>query len=166
MKKIVRNSVMLTLVLGLALSTFAQQRDGATQQKKQMKYEHREMLPDLTDAQKESMKTIRLKTMKATQPLKNELMEKKAHLTTLTTAEKADQKAINKQIDEISTLRASIQKMKAESHQEIRSLLTDEQRILFDARKGRMSQLKGGQGMRDCDGSGPHKMMRKGVHNQ
>jgi len=163
MKKIVRNSVMLTLVLGIALSSYGQQRAGAPQQKKQMKFEQREMLPDLTDAQKEEMKTIRLNTMKTIQPLKNQLMEKKAHLNTLTTAEKADQKAINKQIDEISSLEASIQKVRAGSHQEVRSILTDEQRILFDAKRGGMHHRNNGRGMRSSDGSGPHKMMRKGV---
>lgn len=159
-------TAMLVLMLSVAFSVSAQQRAGAPQQKKQMKYERQEMLPDLTDGQKDQMKEIHLKCMKATQSLKNELMEKRAHLNTLNSTDKADMKAINKQIDEISNLQASIQKVRAASKQEVRSLLTDDQRVMFDARKGGMSHPNGGHGIKNCDGNGPHQKMRKAGHGQ
>ena len=143
---------MLVLMLAVTFSSVAQQRQGSPQQKKQMKYERHEMLPDLTDAQKEGMKSIHIKSMKATQPLKNQLMEKKAHLNTLSSADKADMKAINKQIDEISVIQASIQKQRAASKQEVRSLLTDDQRVIFDAQRGQ--------------GKGQGQMKRKGHGSQ
>lgn len=157
---------MLVLMLSVAFSTSAQQRAASPQQKKQMKFEHSDMLPDLTEAQKDQMKAIHIKGMKATQTLKNQLMEKRAHLNTLSSADKADMKAINKQIDEIFIIQASIHKVRAASKQEVRSLLTDDQRVMFDARKGGMSHRNGGHGTKNYDGKGPHQKMRKGSHGQ
>ena len=153
-------------MLAVALSGSAQQRQGSPQQKKQMKSENREMLPDLTDAQKDKMKAIHIQGMKATQTFKNQLMEKKAHLNTLSSADKADMKAINKQIDEIATLQASMQKVRAQNKQEVRSILTDDQRVIFDARRGGSSHRKGGQGTKGCDGNGPHQKSRSGGQGQ
>ncbi len=166
LKSFWRASALLVVMLAVAFSSTAQQKQGSPQQKKQMKFEHHQMLPDLTDAQKDQMKAIHIKGMKATQPLKNAIMEKRAHLNTLSSADKADIKAINKQIDDISVLQASIKKVRAANKQEIRSLLTDEQRVIFDARRGGFSHHKGGQGMKGCDGNGPHQKMKKSGHGQ
>ena len=166
MKQISKISALVVVMLAIALSSSAQQRQGNPQQKKQMKFENREMLPDLTDAQKDQMKAIRIKGMKANQALKNQLMEKKAHLNTLSTADKADMKAINKQIDEISVLQASMQKVRAQNKQEIRSLLTDDQRVIFDARRGHSSHRKGGHGTNGGDGNRSHHKSRNGGQGQ
>lgn len=155
MKQISKISAMLMLILGIVFSSTAQQRTGAPQQKRQMKFEKHEMLPDLTDAQKDQMKAVRIKTMKSVQPLRNQLMEKRARLNTLSSADKVDMKAINKQIDEMSTLKASMQKVRAASKQEVRSILTEDQRVIFDAHKGR-SYSRNGEGNR------PQQMRRKG----
>lgn len=166
MKQISKISALLVVMLAIAFSSTAQQRQGGSQQKKQMKFEKQEMLPDLTDAQKDQMQAIHIKSMKATQPLKNELMEKKAHLNTLNSADKADMKAINNQIDEIATIQASMQKVRAASKQEVRNMLTDDQRVMFDARRGGSSHRKGGQGTKGCDGNGPHQKTRNGGQGQ
>ena len=166
MKQISKISALIVVMLAIAFSSTAQQKQGSPQQKKQMKFENRDMLPDLTDAQKDQMKAIRIKGMKATQTLKNQLMEKRAHLNTLSSADKADMKAINKQIDEIATLQASMQKVRAANKQEVRSILTDDQRVMFDARRGGSSHRKGGQGTKGCDGNGPHHKTRKGGQSQ
>ncbi len=166
MKQISKISALLVVMLAIAFSSTAQQRQGSPQQKKQMKFENRDMLPDLTDAQKDQMKAIRIKGMKANQALKNQLMEKRAHLNTLSSADKADMKAINKQIDEISVLQASMQKVRAANKQEVRSILTDDQRVMFDARKGGNSHRKRGHGTKGCDGNGSQHKMRKGGQGQ
>lgn len=153
MKNLLRISAMLVLAVLVSFSTFAQQRKGPAEQGKQMKFEKQSMLPDLTDDQNDKMEAIHLKTMKSVQPLKNSMMEKKAHLHTLTTAENASLKAINKQIDEISSIQASIQKLRAASHQEVRSILTEDQRIIFDSRS---------HGMMRTGGNGQHHKMKKG----
>lgn len=91
------------------------------------------MIPDLTDAQKDAMETLRLDHMKAVQPLHNEIAEKQARLRTLQTADKVNMVEVNRVIEDVGALHTRIMKLKAAHHQEIRSLLTDEQRVFFDA---------------------------------
>ncbi len=90
-----------------------------------------------TEEQKEQIKGLRLETAKQVKPLRNELRELEARQQTLTTADKADLNAIYQNIDKISGVKAEIQKIMARQHQDIRSLLTEEQLIKFDAQKAR-----------------------------
>ena len=96
-----------------------------------------------TEEQKEQMKELRMETVKKVKPLKNELDELMARQQTLTTADKADLKAINKNIDEMSDLKADIAKIMAAQHQQIRSLLTEEQLVKFDSMKGKRGHRQG-----------------------
>lgn len=91
----------------------------------------------LSEDQKKKMKDIRMRTQKEILPLKNQLGEKKARLKTLTSADKPDMNEINKTIDEMSALKAEIAKKRVASRIEIRSILTEEQRLMFDSREGR-----------------------------
>ena len=93
------------------------------------------MIPDLTDKQKEKMKDLHVEHMKTVQPIKNEIGELKAKLHTLQTGEKPNMVEINKLIDDIGQQHTKIMKLKAAHMQEIRKLLTDEQRVFFDAHK-------------------------------
>jgi Spy/CpxP family protein refolding chaperone len=94
---------------------------------------HGPMIPDLTDVQKEQMQNLHLELLKAMKPLQNEIREKEAHLQTLQVADKVNMSEINKVIENIGQLRTKIMKLNAAHHQEIRSLLTEEQRVFFDA---------------------------------
>lgn len=89
-----------------------------------------------TVEQKETMKNLQLETAHKVKPLKNMLREMKAHQQTLTTADITDLKAINKNIDKMAETKARISKIVAAQHQEVRSLLTEEQLLRFDSRKG------------------------------
>lgn len=100
------------------------------------------LLPDLTEDQKSKIKDIFLTTMKEGLPIHNQIAEKEARLQTLSTAEKVDEKAINKTIDEISDLKATMMKKRMSSVQKVRALLTDDQRIIFDTHH--KSMMKGG----------------------
>ena len=79
-------------------------------------------------------KLIRTEQLKERTQTDNLLKEKRAKLESLQTADKPDLKEINKVIDEITALQAQKMKSQAASRQKIRSLLTEEQRALFDAR--------------------------------
>ncbi|MFV0590541.1 MAG: Spy/CpxP family protein refolding chaperone [Draconibacterium sp.] len=96
-----------------------------------------------TEEQKEQMKTIRLETAKQVKPLRSELGELEARQQSLTTAEKADLDAIYKNIDKISEIKSNMVKIMAKQHQQIRSLLTEEQLLKFDAMKGHMMDNRG-----------------------
>lgn len=91
------------------------------------------MIPGLSEEQQGQIKALRTEHMKAMQPLHNQLGEKKARLQTLTTADKVNMAEVNKVIDEIGKLQTQLMKLKEQHRQEIRKLLNDEQRIMFDA---------------------------------
>lgn len=94
------------------------------------------MMPDLTPEQEKVIKKSKLSFQKEASQLKNQIAEKKARLRTLSTAEKPDQAAIDKIIDEIAALKAQLDKKRSRHQQEIRAVLTDEQKVIFDSKKG------------------------------
>lgn len=92
-------------------------------------------LPGITSDQLDQIDALRLKNLKENQQLRNELGEKRARMRTLSSVDNPDMAAINKLIDEMAAIRANIQKNMAASHQQIRQLLTEEQRLIFDNRR-------------------------------
>jgi Spy/CpxP family protein refolding chaperone len=86
------------------------------------------------------MKKIRLETAKEVKPLKNELRELQAHQQSLVTADNADMKAIYKNIDKMSDVKTNLAKIMAKQTQEVRSLLTDEQRLKMDQMRSHMQR--------------------------
>ncbi len=121
-------------------------------------------LPDLTEEQQKQIKELRIKHLKAMLPLKNEIREKQAHLKTLTTKEKVDVNAVNSTIDEIVKLKGKMMKSANAHKQEIRKILTEEQRVIFDSRpQMRKHGNKHGSG---CGyGQGMGRGHGKGYHN-
>ena len=116
-------------------------------------------IPNLTDEQQQKINDLRVKHIKDVTPLKNELGEKRARMRTLQSAEKPDLNAINKLIDEMAAVRAQIQKKAAAHKVEVASLLTDAQKVCFNAHQGRkfdkgMKRGGGKRGMGNGRGSG------------
>lgn len=103
---------------------------------------------NLTDAQKESFKKAALAVQKQLQPLRNELGEARARQRTLVTAEKPDLDAINKNLGKMGALRVEMAKIQTRLQVEMRSQLTDEQRIKFDMRHQKIKQKREQKGMR------------------
>lgn len=93
---------------------------------------HMSMIPDMTEEQKEQIEESRTEHLRVILPLKNQLMEKEARLHTLSTAEKVNMKEIYKMIEEIGELKIKAMKEHAAHRQEVRKLLTEEQRLVFD----------------------------------
>jgi Spy/CpxP family protein refolding chaperone len=108
-------------------------------------------IPDLTEVQQNKIDDLRVTHQKKMLNNRNQMMEKRARLNTLRTADKADMNVINKLVDEIGVLHTSMMKEKEAHHQAVRGLLTEKQRVFFDSQKGR--------GFRDGRGMG-HKMGR------
>jgi Spy/CpxP family protein refolding chaperone len=101
---------------------------------------------ELTDAQKEQIEKLRTEHAKKVLPLRNELGELRAELRTLSTVDKVNMNDIDKKIDEMGKVQTELMKERAAHRQQIRSLLTDEQRVKFDSHFGH--GLKGRGGMR------------------
>jgi len=136
-------SIMIVsmFVLSTALSAQKGNMNGMKNNKSKSTYYQQnqfQRIPDITDSQKDQLKTLRTKMMKESLPIKNKLMEQKAHLNTLSSAENADMKAINKQIELIGNTKTEMMKVTANFRQEVRKVLTDEQRVFFDTHKGHM----------------------------
>ncbi len=139
-------SLTLALLAIFAMTTVAQAQN--PERNKRSPEQRKEMLQRgermarvnkfFTEEQQAQLKTIRLETAKEVKPLRNELRELEARQQTLTTADKADLKAIYANINKMSEVKAQIQKTMANQHQQIRSLLSEEQLLKFDAMKGRM----------------------------
>ncbi len=123
--------VALLLVTGIA---FAHQSGmGQERGEKMCQRGHRPMIPDLTEEQTEQMKELRVEHMKAVQPLRNQIGEKRARLRTLSTSDKVDMAGINRVIEDIGKMRTQMMKERAQHRQDVRELLTEEQRVIFDA---------------------------------
>lgn len=100
-------------------------------------------LPDITEEQKAKMHDLRTRHMKLMLENRNQLQEKQAVLNSLETAEKADLMAINNLIDQISAVQLKMAKTKAAHRQEVRSMLSEEQRVIFDSRPRGFKNGKG-----------------------
>lgn len=88
---------------------------------------------NLTEEQTLKFNELRTKNLKESLVIKNEMLEYKARLRTLTTSEDFDQKEIDQLIDKMSDSNAKQMKQRVAHRQEIRSLLTEEQRVIFDS---------------------------------
>lgn len=137
-------SLVLLAAFAFSATTMAQQAEQKRRSPEQREMmarrfdEERAKFKDFfTENQQERMKELRLESTKKIQPLRNELNELRAKQRTLTTAEKADLKAIESNIEKMAGVQVEIQKIMAKQHQEIRSMLSDEQRIKFDGMRSK-----------------------------
>lgn len=90
-------------------------------------------IPDLTEKQKTDIDKIFIDAKKEMLPITNELGVKRAELQTLRTAEKPNQKEIDAKVGEIGKLRTDMMSLRERRVQSIRTLLTDDQRVVFDS---------------------------------
>lgn len=91
---------------------------------------------DLSEAQEKQIEELRTAHAKEMLPLRNTLNEKEARLQTLRTAEKYDKAAVEKVLTEISNIKLQMAKSREAHRQDVRALLTDEQRVKFDMHAG------------------------------
>lgn len=101
-------------------------------------------LPDLTEDQEKKITALRTKFLKESQVISNTIDIKEAELHALSTAEKPDMKAIEAKIDEIGLLKSNLAKKKETHRQDVRALLTEDQRVIFDAHSPRGGGFHGG----------------------
>jgi Spy/CpxP family protein refolding chaperone len=118
--------------------------------------------PPLTDQQKEQIKKMRITHLKEVQPVRNEMRELKAHYKTLTTTENPNIAEINKNIDAQTVAINKLMKLRAAHQQEIRKILTDEQKLLMDMKfeRGNAGRLQGKPGPNMRMGNVPGRPMR------
>lgn len=107
----------------------------------------------VTQDQLDKIKNIKADFEKSVQPLRAELREKDAKLNTAQTVARPDMTAVYKMIDDMVVIKSNIEKKEASMHQEIRKLLTDDQRIKYDSKVFK-NNAKGHQGKGKGKGKG------------
>jgi len=127
-------------------------------------------IPNLTPEQTAKIQKLAFEHQKALLALQTALKTKQLELRQLM-MEGADQKKFEAKIDELAKARADIQKKCLAHRNEIRGLLTDEQKKAFDQKCGGMGCGAGfghghGKGGSRCGsgGCGGHKMGQMGQH--
>lgn len=142
MKTMKSKTIAVALILAIftfAATTYAQPGNGDGKHKRQCC-----VVPEgkngcfgikgLTEEQQKKITSLREAHRKDMQSYRDQLGEKNAHLKTLLHADNPDRGAINKTIDEMGSLKTEMMK-KSTTHQlDVRNLLTDEQKLEFDAR--------------------------------
>ena len=124
--------IAIIAFFGLSLSLMAQppQRQRHFHQRDQGVFP----MLDLTEDQKAEVKEIHLAKMKENQPMKDELKINRAKINALANNDNPDMKEIVSLIEANSVIITSMQVKQIESRIKIRSLLTDDQKVIYDAR--------------------------------
>jgi len=86
----------------------------------------------LTAEQQQQVSKLKLDYKKKVLPIKARIRQAKIELALLITADKPDQKAIDKKIDEILKLKGEKMRAKARHKIEVRKILNEQQRVAFD----------------------------------
>lgn len=110
-------------------------------------------IPNLTTDQQTKIDQLRTAHWKKVQGNHNQLAEKRARLQTLRTADNVDMNAVNNTVDEISVIQTGMHKNKEQHFQNVRNILTADQRVYFN----NFNQGRGygqGYGRGNCRGNG------------
>ena len=149
MRQVLTTTLVVLMLTGVVAEAQAQRRGNNEGPNKERVEQARRgqaqglRLPGMTDEQREQIKAIMLNGRKEALPLQNALREIKAELQTLRTAESYDEAAVAAKINEISDLQTSMMLLRERHRQEVRALLTEEQRVIFDTRKPNREARRG-----------------------
>lgn len=124
--------LLTALLVGVSSIVYAQRGNGNRQFYGNGPGYFCDNIPNLTADQQTKIDQLRTTHWKAMLNSRNQLAEKSVQLQTLRTADKPDIGAINKVIDQMSAIRTSMQKSREQHFQDVRTLLTDDQRVYFD----------------------------------
>lgn len=119
-------------------------------------------IPDLTEDQQTKIEALRVDHLKEMTALRNQTNELRAKKQTLMTSDKANMNEINSVIDQMTDLQNKKMKASAKHQQDVRNLLTDDQKVYFDSRpnrghrngRGMGSGNRGGRGQGNGQGNG------------
>ncbi len=143
MKKIDENLKLLVaiiVVLGLSLSVMAQPQKRRQMPQQSMKAQSGFQSLDLTEDQQDQIKQIHLAHMKDVQPLIDELKINRAKINAILNNDDPDMKQIVSLVETDAKLLTRIQVKSIEQKINVRSHLSEEQKIIFDAYSEKMGK--------------------------
>jgi Spy/CpxP family protein refolding chaperone len=141
MRKLEINRKMLIAVIalsGLSIGLMAQPRE-SNPRFEPGNHQKNDMLV-LSEEQKAEIKQIHLDMAKEIQPLKDEMKINKARINALIHKDNPDMKEIVSLVEANGRILTQVQVKEIESRIRIRALLTNDQKVIFDAREGRMQR--------------------------
>lgn len=154
--KLTTGLLAVVLLVGMSLSASAQRGQRMNQDRPGMRAIGQGFNQDgpradcvylqLSEDQQAKIATLRLALTEKNLPVQNKLGEMRAKMQSLKTGDNQDLKAISNLIDDMSKVQSQIRKNAAEHQLAVRALLTNDQKVMFDARQGR--QGNHGKGMR------------------
>jgi len=156
--------IMIAVFTTLSMITYAQPfRDGRGGG-------HGFEMLELTDAQEKQIEDLHTVNMQEMLNAHNQIKVKEAELNVLQSAKKVDMKAVEAKIKEISVIKTEMEIKRANTHNEVRNILTDEQRVKFDMHhanrpRGNRGEMNGRHGRGNCDGNGPRNGKGNGRGN-
>ncbi len=115
----------------------------------------------LDENQQAQAKTLRLELMKETTPLKNELRVLEAQLHSQSVGDKVEENAVFKLMEKISAKKLDMEKKQFQYQRKFRSILTDDQKVLFDADGGMEGRSGIGKGFEGRPGCGKRMQERR-----
>lgn len=148
MKKMNVMGAVLLLLIGIDMPAAAQQQHNYREDRGPHLMLER-IVPDLDEAQHIEIDKLRTQHFKSMIAMRAEIEVLTAELRALEISEKADQKSINSKIDEVMVLKTKLMKEGSKHRQDVRKLLTEEQRAMFDVhasrklRQGRQGRYSG-----------------------
>ncbi|MFP4026026.1 MAG: Spy/CpxP family protein refolding chaperone [Thiohalospira sp.] len=116
-------------------------------------------IPGLTADQEAKIEALRVEHWKEMNNYRNQMNELRARKRTLNTTDKANLNEINSVIDQMTGVQNKMMKASSKHRQEVRNLLTDEQKVYFDSMPARgrgynRGAGRAGAGYRNARGMG------------
>lgn len=123
--------MVMLLVLFVAFQTHAQ---NDRQKFSKERNEHLIDYLDLSEEQQSQMKAFQLEMQSTTKELKLDLEEMRVQLKRLMTADEVDEEAVMLLADKMGAIQIQIKKAHLKNSIQLRSVLSDEQKVLFDSK--------------------------------
>lgn len=161
MKTMKKTTVLVLAILMIASTNIFAQRGRNFDDRGQGfgRFDFCERIPDLTEDQEQKIEALRVVHLKEMTSFRNQMDELRAKKRTLITSDNSNMNEINSVIDQMTDVHNKMMKASAIHRQDVRNLLTDDQKVYFDAmpRHGRghgRGMGRAGRGNRNFDGYG------------
>jgi Spy/CpxP family protein refolding chaperone len=144
----IRTSLTLALAIMMVAGINAQNRDG----KGRGNYgnDRPGYGLDLTEEQEAQLKTLKLEHYKTIKPFRAEMGELKARKSTLMSQDVVDEKAVNKLIDQQTSLTNKLQKKQLTHTLAFREILSDEQLMKLNQKRKHTGKMNSRRGHKMC----------------
>jgi len=121
-----------------------QRAEHRTERSERGMMEYCQLIPDLTEEQEEAIKKLRVEQVERNTHYRNKMDELRVQKRNLMTG--TSEGDVDQVIDEMTELRNAQMKENVQHRQNVRELLTEDQRIIFDSKVTRRHDGRGGMG--------------------